>query len=327
MPRSPLYEAIENEDIDGIAEAIDKGAKVDHKVLNDVIMYEDLNTLKFLVKHANNNEKSLSIFKYLSKDDNSSFYFDAISILIDAGGSLDLVEPTILNKLLLNSLHNDHPLSIIKYLIKCGAVVTQNIIKYSRNKETHEYLLKVTNQTEELSKVWLNNWVFKNMQQKKDFLDLPLGIDKFYKKKQQSYQLYRGLFWNNDDIRKMLPNLGDINYSRYTVDSNIMLDLRQLTGWSQLEWIATDFACSSLTKTSTFKKCGRYGIVLQSYVPAKNVLADVNLSLNINHEEHEIILYPGRYKCKILKLLKDGKEVKDMSLLFDLYKEGSIDES
>ena len=54
---------------------------------------------------------------------------------------------------------------------------------------------------------WLIEWVY-NSDSKKSLMDLPVEIQKKFKKK-NNYILYRGLKWNDIDVKKELSRLND----------------------------------------------------------------------------------------------------------------------
>ena len=54
---------------------------------------------------------------------------------------------------------------------------------------------------------WLIEWVY-NSDSKKSLIDLPVEIQKKFKKK-NNYILYRGLKWNDIDVKKELSRLND----------------------------------------------------------------------------------------------------------------------
>ena len=312
---NPLYNAIKNEDYSDIEVQIANGAHIDHNVLNKVIYYHNIHVLNSLIKYANINEISQSLLSCINFRHPSE---EAILVLINAGGNIDKIlgniidRQYVLNTSLMNAVVNELPYSVLKQLINAGAVVNDDILNAidQTSYELKEFLLNTSHQTEKLANYWLHNWVFEKMHLKKDFCNLPLGIDQYFKKK-ESYTLYRGLFWTNIDIDESKF----LDFSNFNLNDNMTINLNQLTSWSQDKMIAWNFAHHPVINRNKIPKTRLYGVILKCNVAKTDVLADINMSLNISHEEHEIILYPGNYNCNIHMLFQNDKEVNQITLV------------
>lgn len=324
-----LIDAVDENDYEEVRSLIEKGGIINYKVLYEIIFNnENLELLKKVIRYVPNDEDITKILlKCINQIDQ---YTEFIDLLITKVKKINLSEEK-LNDLLYEVIVEGCNLKLVKFLIKSGAIVDSEIIKAAyetgnryNDSTVLEFLLERLGLTKMLAKTWLNDWVFKKMNHKKALINLPIGIEKFYKRNKEE-TVYRGLYWNSEDIKENFYKLIDSSdYSKYKVNSKLVLNLRDLTSWSKSEYIAEDFAKRSIAKHAKFFNVVRYGIVLKLNVAEKNILADVNKTLKINHEEKEIIVYPGKYECEILKIFLNGKEINSLSS-FNLYKEETID--
>lgn len=158
---------------------------------------------------------------------------------------------------------------------------------------------------------WLYEWEY-NSDGKKNYMDLPINIEKYFKKKNKNITIYRGLKMNDDFIKDYLLQFNDnINFEKYKLHSRIKLNLRDLTSWSTNIDIAKIF---------TIKK--DYGILLQASVNPKDILVDIDLTLNDDRLQ-EIILKPGLYDVEIIDII-NNKNNYNKDLSFGLYKNTNI---
>ena len=325
MYTDELIDAVDDDDFDEIKILVNKGGMINYQILYEIIFNnENIDLLKNVIKYSSIDEISKALLKVINKC--NDIPIDFFKILINTGGTLNLDKNELTDLLYKVIIKGCKDLEIVKFLIKSGAIIDQEIIHAAHDVGNRyndstilEYLLERLNMTKQLAKLWINDWVFKKMQHKKKFIDLPIGIEKYFKRTKQE-TLYRGLYWSSNDIKdslRKLINTGD--YSKYKTGNNIKINLRDLTSWSKKEYIAVDFAKMSVIGNKKLDNTDRYGVLLAVNVTDKNILADVNLTLAIRHEEQEVILYPGKYECQILKIFYNGKEVD--SLLFNLYKD------
>lgn len=332
MYEDELIEAVDNSDFDEIIKLIKKGGIINYNILNEIIfMNEDLDLFKKVITYISNSSDPLDISKILLKCiSKCDSYSEFIDILLTIQIKINDISKVKLTDLLYHVINDGCNVKLVKFLVHSGADINLDMIKIAREvgdrygdstTDVLEFLLERLDLIKILAKTWLNDWVFKKMQHKKNIMNLPIGIEKFYKRN-KTETVYRGLYWNSEDIAKNFYKL--IDNDRYIVKDKLVLDLRDLTSWSKDKIIAEDFARRSIAKHKKFNNVERYGIVLKLNVVEKNILADVNLTLNINHEEKEIIIFPGKYKCEIYKIFLNGKEVQALSS-FNLYKNASID--
>ena len=190
-------------------------------------------------------------------------------------------------------------------------------------------------ESEEMDKTlalkWLNQWL--NITGgKKKLRNLPDNIEKFFKRNNNYTKLYRGLSFTDSMISKYLHTLTEMDTKKYKVGDYIPIKLTELTSWTAIYDFAANYADSyrhdyleqfKKDLYENYKKDTIYGIILQlENVKRYSVLADVDKTFE-SDDNNEIILYPGTFRCKIIKVYKNGKEQE--SLTFDLEKYNSID--
>lgn len=191
------------------------------------------------------------------------------------------------------------------------------------------------NSQEEMDKTialkWLRSWMV-TTRRKKLLEQLPFNIEKFFKRDNNYTKLYRGLHFSDSKISKYLHTLTEKDLTKYKLGDYIPIKLTQLTSWSTsydsaIEYSDYGYYTKNGVLVKDIPKETYYGIMLElENVKRYSVLADVNESLDDDDEssDNEIILYPGTFRCKLIKIYKNGKEQE--SLTFDLQKYNSIDD-
>lgn len=140
---------------------------------------------------------------------------------------------------------------------------------------------------------WLYDWEY-NSDGLKNYQDLPLYIENCFKKKTEPYTLYRGLKWNQSDVVEYMQKHNvSFDFHKYNKDQILVLNLRDLTSWSTKQSIA-----------NVFSENKDYGIILQAFIKQSSVLVDLDMSFN-DKRLGEVILLPGTYKCKVIKVVKN----------------------
>lgn len=159
--------------------------------------------------------------------------------------------------------------------------------------------------------------------------NLPLNIEKYFNRDNNYSKLYRGLAFTDDMLHKYLPRLTENDLTKYKLGDYIPINLKGLTSWT------TEYKVTDNYSEYCYDNKASYSIVLKlENVKRYSVLADVDKTLESTEEnteeesdsddsDHEIILYPGRFRCKIIKIYKNCKE-QDF-LTFDIEKYNSID--
>lgn len=178
---------------------------------------------------------------------------------------------------------------------------------------------------------WLSKWLVSTGGKKK-LIKLPDNIEKFFKRNNNYIKLYRGLSFTDSMISKYLHTLTEMDLTKYKVGDYIPIKLTELTSWTANYNFAEEYADSYRYDNSeqlkknldeNYKKDTIYGIILElENVKRYSVLADVDKTFE-SDDDNEIILYPGTFRCKLIKVYKNGKEQE--SLTFDLEKYNSID--
>jgi hypothetical protein len=160
---------------------------------------------------------------------------------------------------------------------------------------------------------WLADWVEDSFT--KTFL--PPGFDKYFFRK--SYKtLYRGISWSDSDIKKFLPRLTDRDFSKHRLGDILFINLTHfLTSWTTEFEVADRYAKYNImgSKDNKFE----YGVVLEiSNIKKIDVLVDIHETFmnekGVNYTDHEVVLYPGRFKAKILRIYKN-REPQDSMVL------------
>lgn len=194
-------------------------------------------------------------------------------------------------------------------------------------------------ESEEMDKTlalkWLKRWMT-STHRKTKLENLPFNIEKFFERNNNYTKLYRGLHFTDSMISKYLHKLTERDLTKYKVGDYIPIKLTQLTSWSTSYDSAAEYADSyshdileqqKKDLDKNYKKDTIYGIILElENVKRYNVLADVNKTIEEDEEssDNEIILYPGTFRCKLIKVYKNN--IEQESLTFDIEKYNSIDD-
>lgn len=134
--------------------------------------------------------------------------------------------------------------------------------------------------------IWVNKWVIKG--DEKNYLNLDTDIETEMKKNNKKNTtissgmiIYRGLAWNSKNIKDKLSYIiSDI--SKLKKDEYINIKFKDLNSWT------TDYNIAERFSNDKFK------MILSMKVDKEDILLD-----NFNRLEKEVIIKPGKYKCKI----------------------------
>jgi len=133
---------------------------------------------------------------------------------------------------------------------------------------------------------WIRQWIEKGDQ--KSYINMDVNIENYIKKNKKNktifmdgIKIYRGLKWHKNNIRDYLSYI-ITDVSKLKKNNIINVKFTELSSWTTDYNIAKQFSD------------GEFSIIFSMTVDIKDILLD-----NFNDKEREIILKPGKYKCKI----------------------------
>ena len=156
---------------------------------------------------------------------------------------------------------------------------------------------------------WLEEWVYHGSKPKSNYHDLPVEFERHFHKgkyvKDSKLIVYRGFNFSNKGLAKGLLRLDPtVNYANLKKGSVFHPTFDKLTSWSTNLRVATNFAKHNISSSG---ESSDYGIILETAVDPIDIVADIPITSkkweNHDYHEDEIVLKPGRYRCKIKDIM------------------------
>lgn len=164
---------------------------------------------------------------------------------------------------------------------------------------------------------WIKDWISSSTGKTK-YHDLPISIEKYFVKPKKSTTVYRGMSFNIKNIIGKLHQLSpNTNFEKIKIGDTIECNFKDISSWSKDIKIATRFSIQGYNTTGS--EC--FGIILETCANSKNSLLDIS-AYGILESQAEIIMKPGKYKCKIHLITNKINDIRNLS--FGLYKDTMI---
>lgn len=164
---------------------------------------------------------------------------------------------------------------------------------------------------------WIKKWIGSSTG-KATYNDLSVDIEKYFVKPTKPETVYRGMSFNLKNVVQRLQQLSpNTNFEKIKIGDTIECNFKDISSWTKDIKIAIDFSIKGHNTSNNED----FGIILETCANSKNSLLDIS-SYGIKETQSEIILKPGKYKCKIYLITNNKNNIRNLS--FGLYKDASI---
>jgi hypothetical protein len=161
---------------------------------------------------------------------------------------------------------------------------------------------------------WIKKWIGSSTGKAK-YNDLSVDIEKYFVKPAKSIIVYRGMSFNRNNVVQRLQQLSpNADFKKIKIGDTIECTFKDMSSWTKDIKIANDFSIKGHNTSDNED----FGIILETCANSKNSLLDVS-AYGIKEKQSEIILKPGKYKCKIYLITNNKNNI--LNLSFGLYKD------